>query len=111
MSTAMALSSGAMWFFSQWIYSKQVPRYKFDYKIEPGEGDGVTVKATLTQSEVDDRFTMAVPIYIELDKERIFRAGTINIRGSRTADKLEFKLPNKPKRILINARHDILERL
>jgi hypothetical protein len=37
------------WFFLQWVYGTEVPRYKFDYTLAP-EANGMRLKASLTQS-------------------------------------------------------------
>ena len=72
------------WFFDEWVYGTDVPRYKFDYQLIP-EADGkVRLKATLTQSEVSDAFLMSVPIYMELDAGRIARLGTVVMKGNST---------------------------
>jgi len=96
------------WFFRQWVYGTAIPRYKFEYTLAP-DADGKTLlKASLTQSEVPPDFVMQVPLYVDFDGPLV-RLGQIRMTGSSTNDKLEVKLPKKPKRVLINAYHDVLE--
>src|SRR5437762_6226066 len=44
------------WFFSEWVYGTQVPRYSFKYDSEPEGKEGAKVKMEITQSEVDQNF-------------------------------------------------------
>ena len=98
------------WFFAQWVYGTDVPRYKLDYQLVP-EGDGkVRLKTSLTQSEVSDGFLASVPIYLELDGGQTRRLGTIIMKGNSTNSDLEVVLPQKPKRVTINQNYDVLAR-
>jgi hypothetical protein len=86
------------WFFNEWVYGTDVPRYKFAYTLVP-EADGKTrLKASLTQSEVSDAFLASVPIYLELDAGRIARLVTVVMKGNSTNPDLELVLPVKPRR-------------
>jgi len=96
------------WFFNQWVYGTAVPRYKFDYTVTPAADGKFLLKATLTESEVTPDFIMPVPLYVDYDGQLV-RLGTIRMKGNSTNDKLEVKLPKKPKRVLIDAYHDVLE--
>jgi hypothetical protein len=98
------------WFFNQWVYGTEVPRYKFDYQLIP-EADGkVRLKASLTQSEVSEGFLAPVPVYLELEGGRIARVGTIIMKGNSTNSDIEAVLPQKPKRVTINQNYDVLAR-
>lgn len=98
------------WFFNEWVYGTDIPRYKFDYTLVP-EADGkVRLKASMTQSEVSDAFLASVPIYMELDAGRIARLGTVVMKGNSTNSNLELVLPVKPKRVMINQNFDVLAR-
>jgi len=98
------------WFFNEWVYGTDIPRYKFDYTLVP-EADGkVRLKASMTQSEVSDAFLASVPIYMELEAGRIARLGTVVMRGNSTNSNLELVLPVKPKRVMINQNFDVLAR-
>ena len=96
------------WFFNQWVYGTAVPRYKFDYAVTAAADGKFLLKATLTESEVTPDFIMPVPLYVDYDGQLV-RLGTIRMKGNSTNDKLEVKLPKKPKRVLIDAYHDVLE--
>jgi hypothetical protein len=71
------------------------------------EADGkVLLKGTLTQSEVSERFTMLVPVFLDFDG-KLVRLGLVTINGNSTKD-FQVRLPQKPKRVLVNAFHDVL---
>jgi hypothetical protein len=95
------------WFFNQWVYGIEVPRYKFDYTLT-AESDGkVMLRGKVTQSDVSPNFKMVVPIYLDFGKG-IIRLGTIAVIGNMTTDEFQVKLPERPKRVMINYHHDIL---
>lgn len=95
------------WFFSEWVYGTTIPRYKFDYTVTPDAVGKFVLKCSLQQSEVTDDFVMQVPIYMDLDG-KIVRLGSVRIAGNST-ENLQTPLPVKPKRVLINYWHDVLE--
>jgi len=96
------------WFFREWVYGTQVPRYHFEYQTTPAENGKVKLQMNLTQSEVDEHFVMLVPIFADFGNGMV-RLGQIGIGGnsSRTVDIL---LPGQPKKVVLNAYKDILER-
>ncbi len=96
------------WFFREWVYDTQVPRYTFTYDVQPAGGGKFKVHAELTQSEVDGNFAMLVPIYANYGNG-MGRLGQAVMLGNSTR-KLDFVLDQQPKKISINAYKDILER-
>jgi carboxypeptidase family protein/peptidase M1-like protein len=95
------------WFFNEWVYGTEVPSYKFQYSLVP-DADGKTVlKGVVTQSGVSQNFKMIVPIYLDFDG-KIMRLGEVTLVGNSSTNEFQVKLPQKPKRALINAYHDIL---
>jgi hypothetical protein len=96
------------WFFSEWVYGTQVPRYHFEYQLTPAEAGKVKLHMTVTQSEVDDHFVMLVPVFADFGKG-MSRVGQMAIAGnsSRSTDVV---LPSQPKKVALNAYKDILER-
>jgi hypothetical protein len=50
---------------------------------------------------------MLVPLYADFDGQ-LMRIGHIRMIGNTTNDKIQVLLPKKPKKILINAYHDVL---
>ncbi|HKR84972.1 MAG TPA: carboxypeptidase regulatory-like domain-containing protein [Terriglobales bacterium] len=96
------------WFFDEWVYGTQVPRYKFDYQTSAAEAGKVKLHMALTQSEVDDRFAMLVPVFVDFGKGPV-RLGQIPIIGSSTGS-FDVILPAEPKKVILNAYKDVLER-
>jgi aminopeptidase N len=96
------------WFFRQWVYGTTVPRYKFEFTLTDMDGGRCQLKAKLTQSEVGPNFAMLVPLYADFDG-KIVRLGTIRMFGDSTNDTIQVMLPSRPKRVMINANHDVLE--
>ena len=56
------------WFFNDWVYGTQVPRYKFEYQVLPADGNKVKLHMTVTQSEVDSNFGMLIPVFADFGK-------------------------------------------
>ena len=96
------------WFFNEWVYGTLVPRYHFDYQLAPGDGGQVKLHMTITQSDVDERFAMQVPVFGDFGNGLV-RIGQIGIVGnsSRSVDAV---LPSQPKKVVLNAEKDILKR-
>lgn len=95
------------WFFMQWVFGTAAPKYLFEYSVTPAAEGGFVVKGRLTQSGVPDGFKMQVPLYLDFDGN-LLRAGSIYAAGSKTMKDFEFKVPKKPRRVLINALQDVL---
>jgi aminopeptidase N len=96
------------WFFDEWVYGTQVPRYHFDYQLTPADGGKVKLHMTITQSEVDEHFAMLVPVFADFGKGMI-RLGQIPIGGNATRS-VDVLLPSQPKKVALNAYKEILER-
>jgi hypothetical protein len=96
------------WFFDQFVYGSDVPHYAFTYELVQADGGAFKVKATLTQSEVSDKFVMAAPIFGEFDG-RLIRLANVPIRGNTTRT-FELTVPRLPKKIVVNGLRDVLER-
>ena len=96
------------WFFNEWVYGTQVPRYKFDYQMTPGDGGKVKLHMTITQSEVDENFGMIVPVFADFGKGMV-RIGQIGVIGN-SSRSIDAELPSSPKKVVMNAYKEILER-
>jgi hypothetical protein len=95
------------WFFYQWVYGTEVPRYKLDYSLTPDSDGKVILRGTVTQSDVSPNFKMIVPIYLDFGG-KITRLGSATVMGNMTTKEFEVKLPEKPKRAMINYNYDVL---
>jgi hypothetical protein len=96
------------WFFDEWVYGTQVPRYSFKYEFKPGEGGKIKIHAEITQSDVDEHFAMFVPVFADFGNGMV-RLGAVGIGGNSTRT-VDFILDRQPKKVALNAYKDILER-
>ena len=95
------------WFFRQWVFGTAAPKYLLEYSVSPAAEGGFVVKGRLTQSGVPDGFKMQVPLYLDFDGN-LLRAGSMYAEGSKAMKDFEFKVPKKPRRVLINTLQDVL---
>jgi len=96
------------WFFNEWVYGTQVPRYKFEYQLAPADGGKVKLHMAVTQSDVDEHFAMLVPVSVDFGKGMI-RLGQVAVIGNSTQS-ADVLLPGQPKKVALNAYKEILER-
>ncbi|MFZ0880116.1 MAG: hypothetical protein WA002_11510, partial [Candidatus Acidiferrales bacterium] len=96
------------WFFKEWVYGTQVPRYSFKSEIQPAGAGKFRVHTELTQSEVDGQFAMFIPVFADFGTGMV-RLTQIEMIGNSTR-KVDLILDRQPKKIALNAYKDILER-
>jgi hypothetical protein len=94
------------WFFEDWIYGMDLPKYRLEYTVTPAADGKVTFEATLTQSDVSPNFGTRVPLYFDLDGHWL-PSGRITVRGA-TPARVRVTLPKAPKRVSLDVNHDIL---
>ena len=95
------------WFFREWVYGTEVPSYRMEYSLAPEPDGKFLFTAKVTQSGVSSRFVMGVPVYFDFDGH-VVRAGSVTLMGNMTSNEVKIRLPKKPKRVLLNANHDVL---
>jgi hypothetical protein len=110
MTKAMDLQQNGRldWFFNEWVYGTQIPKYSFKYDMESEGGEKTKVKMEITQSEVDQNFAMFVPVFADFGKGMV-RIGQIGVLGNNTRAAI-FHMDSKPKKVAINVYKDVLER-
>lgn len=96
------------WFFNEWVYGTLVPRYEFQYEIQPADKGKSRVHMKITQSEVDETFGMLIPIFADFGSG-MARLGQVPMLGNSTRT-IDYILPNQPKKVALNAYKDILAR-
>jgi len=104
------IGNGKMdWFFDEYVYGTALPSYTLDYSFAK-EGSDVVASLKLSQSNVDDKFRMLVPIYVELADGRIVPIGHAPLVGNTTFEqKVPLKgLKDMPKRAIVNYMYDTL---
>jgi hypothetical protein len=71
------------WFFNQYVYGTDIPRYNVAYKDEKTTDGKTIITLRIRQEEVPNNFKMYVPVKIVLDGERIGRI-RIEVKGKET---------------------------
>ena len=107
----MVSPNGKMdWFFDEYVYGTALPNYKFEYSFGKDSTDNMQFSFKLTQSNVDEKFRMLVPVYFELEDGRMVGLGRVAVVGNSTVDQtISFPgLKEKPKRALVNYYDDVL---
>ncbi len=97
------------WFFQQWVYGTEIPKYELTYDVSPQPGGKYLLKTRVVQSGVGERFAMVVPLYIDMDGTPV-RAARLRMHGNSSFDGIQVLLPAKPRRVLVNAYFDVLSR-
>jgi len=98
------------WFFDEYVYGTALPRYKLESNFEKGADGDVVFSFKISQSEVDDKFRMLVPIYLELADGKTAFLGRARLTGnSSTEAKIPLKgLKDLPRRAMLNYYDDVL---
>jgi len=60
---------GLQAFFDQWVYGTGIPSLAMTYAVK-GTAPALTVAGTVTQSGVDDDFSVAAPVEIQVSHDR-----------------------------------------
>ena len=97
------------WFFDQWVYGMEIPRFAVDIDIEEVGTDRYRFVGSIAQTDVSKDFLSLVPLYIDLGKQDLRLFGRAPLRGvmSREID-ITLDLPKKPKRVVANAHGEVL---
>jgi hypothetical protein len=99
------------YFFNQWVYGTDIPMLTSALEATDLGGGKYRIAGTITQGAVPPEFRTSVPIYLDLGNDRITKLGSVVITGSTTAKmSVEVNLPQRPRRVLVNAMHDVLSR-
>jgi hypothetical protein len=93
------------WFFYPWVYTTDIPSYKLEYSLT-GSGDAWVLSGKYSQAGVPKGFRMPSWLYLDFDGNLI-RVGMLLVDGE-SSKEISIKLPKKPKRVLLNANHDVL---
>jgi hypothetical protein len=93
------------WFFDQWVRGIGIPHYKVEFQVKQ-RGEQYVVTGKLEQSDVDEEFTAAVPLYGARPPGKRDRLGVVNTTGRETH--FRFLTPMRPTHILIDPNLTIL---
>lgn len=98
------------WFFDEYVYGTALPTYKLESSFEKGADGDVVFSFKVTQSDVNDKFRMIVPIYLELADGRTAFLGRVRLAGNNsTQGKVPLKgVKDAPRRAMLNYYDDVL---
>lgn len=88
------------WFFKQWVYDTQIPKYRYAYKVRQMKEGGYKVICKIKQMNVDETFKMYIPLQIDFGNNQYVRL-RILVQGNETTVTLP-TLPLKPQHIEFN---------
>lgn len=97
------------WFFNEYVYGTYLPDYSLESSFAPIK-NGFQMNLKITQSNVDEKFMMPVPIYLDFGGGKVIRIGAVRAVGNTTVP-LSVPLTDisdSPKRVLLNYNYDIL---
>jgi hypothetical protein len=99
------------YFFDQWVHGTDIPTLASSIQASDLGNGKYQIAGSITQSGVPADFRTRVPIYIDFGDDRLGFLGSLALTGS-TTQKLSVtaNLPQKPRRVIINAHHDVLAR-
>jgi hypothetical protein len=99
------------YFFNQWVHGTDIPTLTSKLEARDAGGGRYRISGTITQAGVPSDFRTRVPIYLDFGNDRIAFLGSLALTGSTTANvNVERALPERPRRVIINARNDVLSR-
>jgi hypothetical protein len=96
------------WFFREWVWGTQVPRYNFKYEVQPADSGKFKIHMEITQSEVDGNFAMLVPVFADFGQGMV-RLSQVAVVGNSTRT-VSFLVDRQPKKVALNTYKEILER-
>ncbi|HYU33163.1 MAG TPA: M1 family aminopeptidase [Thermoanaerobaculia bacterium] len=99
------------WFFNQWVYGTEIPRYVSDLKVEKADGDQWRIFGQVKQQGVGKEFRAVVPLQVDFGKNETATIGLVPMIGETSVPvDVKIKLPKKPKKALVNAHGEVLAR-
>jgi hypothetical protein len=94
------------WFFRQWVYGTDLPKYKFSYKVNKTKEGKYQVRCRVVQEEVPEDFKMFVNFFIDFGKDMYAR---IRIMIDKPITEFDLPiLPMEPKKIVFNDLESVL---
>jgi hypothetical protein len=99
------------WFFDQSVHGTHVPTLTSALEAADLGGGRYRIAGTIAQAGVPEGFRALVPIYLDFGNGRLTKIGTVPMSGTAVQKmSAELELPQRPRRVLINGRHDVLSR-
>ncbi|MFH1335069.1 MAG: M1 family aminopeptidase, partial [Candidatus Zixiibacteriota bacterium] len=94
------------WFFNQWVYGMEIPRYNFSYTTEETPEGKYVVKCEITQENVSKDFKMWVPVLLDFGGDQY---AVLRLLVDKPHNQYELpKAPLMPKKVTLNPAHAVL---
>jgi hypothetical protein len=100
------VGSDMSWFFDQWVYGTEIPRYEFAYKTFRLENGKFKTRCQVKQQNVGENFRMPVPVTLDFGDNRLARL-RVMIQGPGGEFDLPI-MPLEPKKIIFNDFESVL---
>jgi aminopeptidase N len=91
-------------FFERWIYGTGIPTLKLSWNLQ-GKAPNLKLRGTLTQTGVEEDFSVEVPVEVQLARGRML---TRMIRTSATPATFEVPLARPPLKVLLDPTQSVL---
>lgn len=99
------------WFFRQWVYGMEIPRYRQKLQISKAGAGQYHLTGTIALEGVSSDFRVPAYVYAEFEKGQVGRLGVTSLTGTTPVPiDATIRLPKEPKRLILNAYHDVLAR-
>jgi hypothetical protein len=93
-------------FFGQWVYGTGIPSLKLTYSVK-GKAPALHVVGTIEQSDVDEDFSVLVPVEIQLARGKTI---TQWVRSGSAPATFTVAVSQPPSKVLLDPRRSILRR-
>jgi len=93
-------------FFDQWVYGTGIPALKMNYSVK-GKGAALRLVGSVTQNDVDDGFSINVPIEIQMPRGKMMTEWV-----STSSDPVSFSFPLRqaPVKVQLDPAYSILRK-
>ncbi len=82
------------WFFSQWVWQKNLPSYRLEYSIQDAPDGGALLKGTVFQENAPENWGMPLPLAIRFPGGQLAITSILAMGAQRAVN---IRLPRKPE--------------
>lgn len=93
------------WFFDAWIYGGDIPTYRWNYEITPGEGGVHNLTVSVDRKGVPDDFKVIIPIRVEFDGGK---TGYFYMINTQPKQSITQKVAARPKGVVFAPDYSLL---
>ncbi len=98
------------WFFDQWVFGRGTPTLTWAWQVsETKNPQGAhDLVIDLEKSDVPADFKVMVPVWVDFGGDRVSQ---VLLPLDQASKRFQFPVPQKPERLLINPRHEVLAQI